>query len=76
MLLDGIMTNCLFAAGIHAVTARLETRFIHSVKVGGAVRVVARLTKSRGKLHYVKSELLHDGVVMARATASFIELPV
>ena len=73
LLLDGAMTNCLFAAGITAMTAELNVRYLHSTGTGHRLEVRARLVRSRSPLHLVEAEVRQHGVVVARATAKFME---
>ena len=51
-LLDGAMTNCLFAHGIVAVTAEMNVRFRHPIKLGLPLLLKAKITarKQRKKL--------------------------
>ena len=72
-LLDGAMTNCLFAHGIEALTAELTVRYRHPVDVRGSIAVRARLTESRGDLHLLRAELRQEGQVKATALGKFIE---
>lgn len=73
-LLDGAMTNCLFAHGILAVTAEMTVRFRHPVDLGSCVKVFARLTRSQAPLHVVVAELTQGGQVKAIATGKFMEM--
>ncbi len=59
-LLDGAMTNCLFAHGDAAVTAELKVRFRHPVN-------------SLRPLHELAAELVQEQQVMATANAKFLE---
>lgn len=72
-LLDGAMTNCLFAHGIEAVTAELTIRYRHPVDVRGSIAVRASLTESRGDLHLLRAELRQEGQIKATALGKFIE---
>jgi len=74
-LLDGAMTNCLFARGKIAMTGELTIRFLFSVLVGREVMMRAWIKKSHPPLHTLESELLQAGRVVARATAKFMEVP-
>ena len=75
LLLDGAMTNCLFARGKTAMTGELTIRFLFSVLVGREVIMRAWIKESHPPLHMLESELLQAGRVMARATAKFMEVP-
>jgi uncharacterized protein (TIGR00369 family) len=72
-LLDSAMTNCLFSRGVVAVTAELNVRFLVPVSLDRPVRVAAAVTRSRGRLHYLRAELTQDGNVAARASSTFME---
>lgn len=72
-LLDGAMTNCLFAHGIVAVTAELIVRFRHPVAIDGNVVVIGRITRSSPPLHLLEAEVRQDGIVMALAKSKFME---
>ncbi|MBN2294530.1 MAG: PaaI family thioesterase [Pirellulales bacterium] len=75
LLLDGAMTNCLFAHGIVAVTGRMTVRFRHPVQVALPLEVRGYLVKSQGPLHTVRGEITQGGTVMATAEAKFMERP-
>ncbi len=72
-MLDGAMTNCLFAHGKTAVTASLTVRFLHPVAANQTAAIKARIKKSNPPLHLMESELLQGKRVVARATAKFME---
>lgn len=74
-LLDGAMTNCLFAHEHVGVTAELTVRFHHPVAAESPVVVRARITESFHTLHHLSADLLQDGRTMASATAKFLETP-
>ena len=71
-LLDGAMTNCLFANGQAAVTAELTVRFLRPVKIGRGALVSARALSGGARLVRVEAEMLQDGIAVARATAKFM----
>ena len=73
-LLDGAMTNCMFANGCISVTAELKVRFRHPVAVGVPATVRARIVGSRNRLHMVKAELLQDQEIKATAEGKFMEV--
>jgi uncharacterized protein (TIGR00369 family) len=60
-LLDGAMTNCLFARGIVAVTAELTVRFQRSLRVDEPARVQAWITRSNPHLHFLAAEITQSG---------------
>lgn len=72
-LLDGAMTNCLFAHGIQALTAELTVRYREPVDVRGNISVSASLTESHGELHLLRAELRQEGRVKATARGKFVE---
>ena len=74
-LLDGAMTNCLFAHGHVAVTAELAVRYRHPVMTDRQATVRAWIRESSHRLHHMRAELAQDGRVLVRATAKFLELP-
>ncbi len=71
-LLDGAMTNCLFAHGVTATTGDLAIRFLHPVKIETPVTVTARLVRSRLPLYVLEAELAQDQTLMARSTGKFM----
>lgn len=71
-LLDSAMTNCLFADGIQAVTARLNVRFREPVMVGCLVTVAAYVVRQKGKLYELKASVLQDGKQKAVAEGRFL----
>ena len=71
-LLDSVMTNCLFAHGIKAFTAELNTRFMTPVKTKGSVRLRANIEKSSGSYYILKASLTQGQTVKAKATGKFI----
>ena len=73
LLLDGIMTNCLFAEGIKAVTARLEVRYLHPVDATKEVELNARLTKSKADVHYLEASLMQDSDVKVKGWGTFVK---
>ena len=70
-LLDSAMTNCLFARGIVAVTARLSVRYLQPGRLGTPLEVVATLVRSSRSLHYLCGDVQQSGGVVATATATF-----
>ena len=73
-LLDSAMTNCLFAHGRVAMTGELKVRFLKPVIATRPAVVGARLAKSSPPLFHMEAELRQNDVVMARATARFMEV--
>jgi uncharacterized protein (TIGR00369 family) len=72
-LLDGAMTNCLFAHGYVAVTAELTVRYRHPVTADCQVTVRGWIRESSRRLHRMRAELVQDGRVLVTATATFLE---
>ena len=73
-LLDGAMTNCLFARGVKAMTGELTVRFLSPVRTNCAAIVRAQAAKSRPPLYALCAELIQDERVVARAVAKFMEV--
>lgn len=74
-LLDGAMTNCLFAHGRCAYTAQLTVRYRQPVTTTDLLTVRAWLTGTWTRLHQVQAELRADGALKATAAAKFLEAP-
>ena len=72
-LLDGAMTNCLFAHGCVAMTGELKVRYRKPVLIGQEMFLRAWITRSQSPLHLVEAELRQEGCMKARASAKFIE---
>jgi len=75
-LLDGAMTNCLFAYGIVAVTAEMTVRFKHPIELVAPAVVRAHITRSQAPLHIVEAQIVQDVQVKAKATGKFMERPL
>jgi acyl-coenzyme A thioesterase PaaI-like protein len=74
-LLDGAMTNCLFAHGICAATAELIIRYRKPVESNQPATVTARITRSHPPLHMVEASLAQEGDVKVVGTAKFLDIP-
>jgi uncharacterized protein (TIGR00369 family) len=74
-LLDGAMTNCLFARGIVAVTAEITVRFQRLLRIGEPAQVRAWVTRSTPHLHFLAAEITQSGSVAATARAKFRRPP-
>jgi len=72
-LLDGIMTNCLFAHGIVALTAELKVRYREPVAIGPEISLRAWIVQRHPPLYLLKAELIQEGCVRATALAKFME---
>lgn len=75
-LLDGAMTNCLFAHGIEAVTGELTVRFLRPVLPDRIAVAHARLIRTLRRLYVLEAELIQDGVTVARARGKFLKRPM
>jgi len=71
-LLDGAMTNCLFARSIRGLTAELKVRYHAGVAASEEVLVRAWLTDDSHGLYQLRAELTQGGAVKARATGKFM----
>lgn len=74
-LLDGAMTNCLFAHGIEAVTGELTVRFLRPVLTERIAEVTARLIKTSRRLYLLKAVLIQEHATVARAQGKFLKRP-
>ena len=74
-LLDGAMTNCLFAHGRSALTGELNVRFRHPVVTNTSATVRAAIEWSEPPLFVLKAEVLQNGQVKATSTGKFMEQP-
>jgi len=71
-VLDGAMTNCLFAQGTAAVTAELRVRFLHPVRTGQSARVTARIERATRRLLFLSAEIVQSKQAVAMAQGKFI----
>ncbi len=72
-LLDGAMTNCVFACGSAAMTGDLHVRFRKPVAASGWAVVRAWIEASSPPLHKLAAVLEQDGEIKATARARFVE---
>jgi hypothetical protein len=72
-VLDGAMTNCLFAHGEQAVTGELTVRCRHPVETGRAAVVRAWIEFSMPPFFIMKAELIQDEWTKAKATGKFVQ---
>lgn len=72
-LLDGAMTNCMFAHGYTALTAELNVRFHHPVLIGAPATVRAWITKDLCPLFLVEAEVRQNQQVKATAAGKFMK---
>lgn len=73
-LLDAAMTHCLFAAGIRALTAELQVRFLAPIALADQLQISARRLSGRRGLHQLEALICREGKPVARASAKFIEV--
>ncbi len=71
-VLDGAMTNWLFAHGLTCVTAELNVRFRHPVMLNAPTRVTARLERASHPLYVLEAHITQDGQLKVRATGRFM----
>ncbi len=72
LLLDGVMTNCLFAHGREAVTAELKIRFRSPVRTDRPARLRGWIERSAPPLYYLAAQIEQDAEVRAHGTAKFM----
>lgn len=72
-LLDGAMTNCLFAMDIAAVTADLQVRYRHPVRVGVTARITASAVRITPPLFVVEASITQDRRLRVTATGKFMQ---
>ena len=72
-LLDGIMTNCLFAQGIVAVTGELTVRYREPVLIGLEIQLTSWIENRYPPLFNLRAELKQDNCVKATASAKFMQ---
>jgi acyl-coenzyme A thioesterase PaaI-like protein len=58
------------------VTARIATRFRRPVPINTALRIVSRVTATRGRRIEIAAELYGDGDVLADAEGAFLHVPL
>ncbi|MDR3412928.1 MAG: PaaI family thioesterase [Formivibrio sp.] len=72
-MLDGAMTNCLFARGIRGLTAELKVRYHESVAASEEVFLQAWLEHEAHGLYRLRAELTQSSAVKASATGKFLK---
>ena len=73
LLLDGAMTNCMFARNIKAVTGMLTVRYRHPVSINRTAEISAKLIRSSPPLYYLEAELSQDRKILVKASGKFME---
>jgi len=71
-VLDGAMTNWLFAHGLTCVTAELNVRFRHPVVLGEPATVTARLKSDSHPLYELEACIHQNGQLKVRAMGRFM----
>ena len=74
-ILDGAMTNCLFAHDYIAVTADFHVRFRHPVVTDEITFVRAWINRSSSCLYELKAEIIQNAQTKTTATGKFIKQP-
>ena len=74
VLLDGAMTNCLFAHGHAAVTVELSIRLRRPVVAGDPATVRTWIMSSTRLTLDLAAELIQDGQIKATAKAEFLKV--
>ena len=72
-LVDGAMTNCLFAQGVPAVTAGLTVRFRHPVVTGVPATVRAWIERSSSARHVLRAEIVQGAQIKTTAVGRFLQ---
>lgn len=72
LMLDSAMANCLFGAGVTALTAELNVKYRAPVRIGRGVLLSAAIKADHDPLFIIGSELRQDGEVKATAEAKFM----
>ena len=72
-ILDGAMTNCLFACNCVAVTADFQVRFRHPVATYQPACVRAWVIRYSSCLYELHAEILQDEQVKTTATGKFMK---
>ncbi|MHC6657530.1 PaaI family thioesterase [Aeromonas salmonicida] len=75
-LLDAVMTHCLLQQGIKGLTAELTIRFVVPINIGSKIYLSAQIVDQGHGIHRLNAVALVDGVVVAKASAKFIEKKV
>lgn len=71
-VLDGAMTNWLFAHGLTGVTAELKVRFRHPVVLGEPAVVTARLKNASHPLYELEAGIIQGGQLKVCAIGRFV----
>ena len=71
-LLDGAMTNALFARGIVALTADMDIRFRESLELGRTARVSADVEPFWPRVYKATARIEQEGLECASCTGTFM----
>ncbi len=74
-LLDASMCHWLFAHGLAGVTAELNIRFRHPIRLGEPASAIAQLKRASPPLYILEARIVQDGQVKAQAIGKFIHKP-
>ena len=72
-MIDGAMTNCLFAHEVAAVTAELKVRFRQAANLGAPAKVRARIAERLSPLFRLRAEVVQGTSLVATAEGTFID---
>ncbi|MFZ5828964.1 MAG: PaaI family thioesterase [Planctomycetota bacterium] len=72
-LLDGAMTNCLFAHGFAGVTAKLQVRFHRAATIGEPATVRAEVFERKDPLFCLRARVVQGTALVASAEATFVD---
>jgi uncharacterized protein (TIGR00369 family) len=73
-LLDGAMTNALFARGTAAVTAEVKIRYWHPLPLGRSASVVGLVAQCEPPLYIVEARITCGDTVHATCSGKFMRL--
>ena len=73
-LLDEIMAKAVLAKRKYGMTVEMSVRYKKAVTVGQPLRLVARITRERGRIFETEGEILNaDGDILASAQGKYLE---
>jgi uncharacterized protein (TIGR00369 family) len=72
-ILDGAMTNCLFAQDVVAWTAELTVRFRKPLAIDTPATVSAKVVRSDSPLYVVQAMIVQGKTLCATARGKFLE---
>jgi uncharacterized protein (TIGR00369 family) len=72
-LIDGAMTNCLFARGVCAVTAELNVRYLAGISSAEELLVTAAVEYARHRYFRLVAEISQRNTIKVRAGGKFVE---